>query len=123
MYNHLCGFYGTGANKRLWKAKMPLKIKIFMWLVQQNAILTKDNLLKRKWQGEGKCAFCIENETVQHLFFECPMAKFVWSLVAMVVGAQYGPTTMEQFWLWVNRAMPGGNKFHMVGLAAIRWSI
>jgi hypothetical protein len=50
------------------------------------------------------------------------MTKFVWSLVAMVVGAQYGPTTMEQFWLLVNRAMPGGNKFHMVGLAAICWS-
>jgi len=26
--------------KKIWKAKMPLKIKIFMWLVSQNAILS-----------------------------------------------------------------------------------
>jgi hypothetical protein len=35
--------------KRIWKAKLTEKIKVFMWLVQQNAILTKDNLLRKKW--------------------------------------------------------------------------
>jgi hypothetical protein len=24
----------------------------------ENAILTKDNLLKRKWKGDPSCAFC-----------------------------------------------------------------
>jgi hypothetical protein len=44
---HDCGYN----SKRIWKAKIPLKIKIFLWLVEQNAILTKDNLIKRKWKG------------------------------------------------------------------------
>ena len=39
-------------NKNLWKAKIPLKIKVFMWLVKSNAILTKDNLSKKGWQGD-----------------------------------------------------------------------
>jgi hypothetical protein len=30
--------------KFLWKSKLPQKIKIFMWLVVRNKILTKDNL-------------------------------------------------------------------------------
>jgi len=30
--------------EKIWKAKLPLKIKIFMCLIHQNSILTKDNL-------------------------------------------------------------------------------
>jgi hypothetical protein len=35
-------------HKKIWKGKIPSKIKIFLWLVMNNAILTKDNLIKRK---------------------------------------------------------------------------
>jgi hypothetical protein len=39
----------NGPNfKHIWKSKIPEKIKIFMWLVTQKAILTKDNMIKRK---------------------------------------------------------------------------
>jgi len=72
-----------------------------MWLISHNVILTKDNLLKRKWQGDPKCQFCPENETITHMFFECSMAKFVWSLVAMVVGSSCRPCSFDQFWEWV----------------------
>jgi hypothetical protein len=34
-------------KKYIWKMKVPLKIKIFMWFVYRKEILTKDNLLKR----------------------------------------------------------------------------
>jgi hypothetical protein len=29
-----------------------------MWLLEQKAILTKDNILKRKWQGVPDYYFC-----------------------------------------------------------------
>jgi len=64
-------------NKKFWKAKIPLKIKTFMWLIKHNAILTKDNLIKRKWRGDPQYRFCSEPETVNHLFFECSMARFI----------------------------------------------
>jgi hypothetical protein len=32
---------------RIWRAKIPKKIKIFIWLIEQNAILTKDNMIKK----------------------------------------------------------------------------
>jgi len=51
------------------------------------------------------------------------MAKFVWSLVAMVVGSSCRPCSFDQFWEWVQKYMPTGSKFHMVGLAAICWAI
>lgn len=48
-----------------------------MWLLQTGATLTKDNMLKRKWQGDPTCRFCMATETVDHLFFQCPTAKVV----------------------------------------------
>jgi hypothetical protein len=32
-----------GAYERVWKAKIPEKIKIFMQLLEQKVVLTKDN--------------------------------------------------------------------------------
>jgi hypothetical protein len=34
-------------KKYIWKMKVPLKIKIFMWFLNRKVILTKDNLAKR----------------------------------------------------------------------------
>jgi hypothetical protein len=56
-------------NIYLWKVKIPLKIKVFLWLLYREEILTKDNLVKRNWRGFEKCCFCNSYETVQHLFF------------------------------------------------------
>jgi hypothetical protein len=36
-------------QKYLWKLKVPLKIRIFMWFLHRKVILMKDNLLKRSW--------------------------------------------------------------------------
>jgi hypothetical protein len=36
-------------------SKIPLKIKIWLWMIWQNAIATKDNLLKRNWQWRATC--------------------------------------------------------------------
>ena len=68
-------------NKRLWKLKTPIKIKIFLWYLRRGVILTKDNLAKRNWQGNQQCRFCQENETIQHLFFDCRMVRLAWTTV------------------------------------------
>ena len=36
-------------NRPLWKLKIPLKIKVFIWLLHCGVILTKDNLAKLNW--------------------------------------------------------------------------
>ena len=74
-----------------------------MWLIYNNAILTKDNLIKRKWVEDERCSFCCEPETISHLLFECTMAKYVWSLVAVALGACWRPTSLEQFWVWIKK--------------------
>lgn len=65
--------------KHYWKLKVPLKIKVFMWLISKNSILTRDNLLHRGWKGPKECVFCGSDESIDHFFLTCPVAKFVWS--------------------------------------------
>ncbi|WVZ85024.1 hypothetical protein U9M48_031988, partial [Paspalum notatum var. saurae] len=86
MYRHLVNQTALPLNKFLWKLKLPLKIKIFVWFLFKGVILTKDNLLKRHWTGDGRCCFCDTNETIQHLFFDCHIAKFVWRVVFLAFG-------------------------------------
>jgi hypothetical protein len=57
-----------------------------MWLVAQKAILTKENMIARKWQGDPGCYFCDEMETVDHLLFDCPISKVVWRVIAICFG-------------------------------------
>jgi hypothetical protein len=76
MYQHIEKNLDGSHNKWIWKVKIPLKIKIFLWQLFQNAIL--DNLKKRNLVGSPLCSFCYQKETMRHLFFECSNAKVVW---------------------------------------------
>lgn len=49
-----------------------------MWLASKHKILTKDVLLTKGWQGSPLCLFCHHQESVNHIFITCPVAKQVW---------------------------------------------
>jgi hypothetical protein len=36
-------------NRQLWRLKVLLKIKIFMWYMRKEVVITKDNLGRRNW--------------------------------------------------------------------------
>lgn len=111
------------SHSRIWRAKIPYKIKIFLWLLERNATLTKDNMVKRKWTGDPSCRFCKEVESVDHLFFQCPIAHAVWGITAICLGANNTPNNIRQFWSWIALALPNGQSVHTFGLAAICWAI
>ena len=94
--------YGCIPNKTfqfLWKSKLPFKIKIFLWLVRQNRILTKDNLRKRGWQGDSSCHFCSHEESVNHLFVTCPFISQIWNWIAQFNGFYFDCTLIQDLWL------------------------
>jgi hypothetical protein len=123
VYEHLTKDGRGESNKRIRKAKIPEKIKIFMWLAEQKAILTKDNLIRRKWKGSPGCYFCGNPETTDNIMFSCPTAKVVWGVVALCFHQRNRPICYEQFWVWIVNALPGGQKVYMLGLAAVCWTI
>lgn len=63
----------------IWKYKIPLKITLFMWLCLYNKVLTREEYRKRGGIGPSVCLLCLNSEeTVQHLFVECPIAQELW---------------------------------------------
>lgn len=88
-----------------------------------NAVLTKDNMVKRKWTGDPACHFYTHDENLSHLFFQCSTAKAVCAVVAKSIDAVNVPRSFEQFWRWCDIWLPAGKQFHTVGIAAICWTI
>jgi hypothetical protein len=82
--------------EQLSKAKFPLKIKIWLWLIWHNAIATKDNMKKRGWVGNYLCQFYHNEETIKHMFFACPAAVYMWSTISTFLGASTRPTCFTQ---------------------------
>lgn len=59
-------------NKRLkliWGSRLPMKLKVFLWLITHNRLQTGVELKKRKWKGSATCNICGGPETVDHIFF------------------------------------------------------
>jgi hypothetical protein len=89
-------------RKYIWKIKVPLKIKIFMWFLHRKVILTKDNLAKRNWEGSKTCVFCDKDESIQHLFFECPLAKIVWRIIVLSFSISPSSNVTNLFGNWLS---------------------
>jgi hypothetical protein len=60
----------------VWKIFVPPRLHIFLWLLANNKVLTRDNLSKRRELNDVSCLFCTEDESVHHLFFGCCVKKF-----------------------------------------------
>jgi hypothetical protein len=75
-----------------------MKIKIFLWYLKKGVVLTKNNLLRRHWTGDKHCCFCHLPETINHLFFDCVYAKFLWRAIHILFGLT-PPTDMSDLFL------------------------
>jgi hypothetical protein len=86
------------------KLKVSLKIKIFLWYLKRGVVLTKDNLGRRNWRGGKQCVFCAQDETIQHLFFDCHFAKFIWTTVHIAFNVDKPVSISHLFYNWARTA-------------------
>jgi len=93
--NILCAYDALTVNDS-GLYQVPAKIKIFLWLMLNNAVLTKDNMVKRKWPGDPTFYFCNHNESLSHLFFQCSTAKAVWAIIVKCIDANNVPRSFDQ---------------------------
>uniref|UniRef100_A0A453NPV7 Reverse transcriptase zinc-binding domain-containing protein n=1 Tax=Aegilops tauschii subsp. strangulata TaxID=200361 RepID=A0A453NPV7_AEGTS len=86
-------------------------------------ILTKDNLLRQRWVGSSKCCFCDQDETIQHLFLDCPLAKLLWRSVHVTFNISPPNSIEALFETWLD-----GVNFHIacnirIRICALIWAI
>ena len=103
MYIDVINSSAIPSSKYVWKVKVPLKIKVFMWFVHKQVILTKDNLAKRNWTGPTRCSFCDRDETIKHLFLDCPLAKVLWRTMHIASNITPPNSVSMLFGTWLNR--------------------
>jgi hypothetical protein len=125
LYNKLAEVWINRSFKYFWKAKIPPKIKIWLWLIWYNSVATKDNMTKRGWIGDTKCRFCEGEENIHHLFFLCPPAKYMWSMVSLSVGVEDIPENFAQYFAWIAKFATKKilTNIHVVGLEALCWEL
>jgi hypothetical protein len=123
MYIDLLNDNTVYLHKYLWKMKVPLKTKIFMWFVHRKEILNKDNLAKRNWPGSSKCCFCEQNESTDHLFIKCPFAKIIWQIVYMALNITPPVNIAHMFGTWLNGIVKSKKRNIRVGVCAILTAI
>ena len=110
--------------KFMWKIKIPLRVKTFIWLVLKKSILTGDVLLKRGGVCEKSCLFCGQDESIDHLFFRCPLARYVWNTVSVAVGVNcQAVDTQSCLTGWLDSFGKKMKKKMAVGVAAVLWGI
>jgi hypothetical protein len=42
---------GVRVSQEIWRAKLPMKIKVFMWYLKKGVIFNKGQLSKKKLEG------------------------------------------------------------------------
>jgi hypothetical protein len=88
----------------MWKIKVPPRIHIFLWLLANNKVLTRDNLAKRKQLDDKTCLFCKEDESIHHVFFECCVAQLMWAHMADIADVLITDfASLGKFWVIGNK--------------------
>jgi hypothetical protein len=75
----------------LWSAKLPLKIKIFLWQLAKGRLPSNAQINRRHGASDGNCALCGHAETVDHIFFSFHLACFAWSGIREALGCSGTP--------------------------------
>ena len=122
MYLDIINSLSIPSSKYVWAIKVPLKIKVFMWFVHKQVILTKYNLVKRNWTGSTRCSFCDREETIKHLFFDCPLARVFWHTVHIDFNITSSNSVML-FETWLVGIESETARHIRVGVCALLWAI
>ncbi|KAE8809708.1 hypothetical protein D1007_13596 [Hordeum vulgare] len=107
----------------LWKAPLPLKIKIFVWQLLRDRLPFGTEVLKHHGPGNGICPMCHVLETGSHILFSCIAAQALWCFVHEALGPEWEAYNLADF-LQV-RATQVGRKRQLFWLvfAAMTWTL
>ena len=79
--------------KCIWKLSIPIKVKVFTWLLLLDKLSVHSNLQKRRPYhslSPGQCIWCKkDNETLNHLFFTCDFSTRIWYKIIQEFGRDW----------------------------------
>jgi len=100
-----------------------MKIKVFLWYLKKGVILTKDNLVRRNWNGDSTCCFCHLPETIKHIFLDCFYAKFLWRAVHLLFGISPPRDIFDLFNRWSKTTNKKYNSLLLSAASVLCWEV
>lgn len=79
--------------------QLPLKVKIFLWMAIHDRIQCGVQLKKKQWSGPEACFTCDNQETSDHILFQCSIAVYLWSFLRECLGWPCSPTSCSSLFL------------------------
>jgi hypothetical protein len=84
---------------------------------------TNEQIKPRHGNSDGNCALCGQVESVNHIFFSCVLASFMWSGIREAYGVQWNPRNISEFLTNLNQLTPILWQSFWVLFAAQSWVI
>ena len=95
-------YYSEMQAGLVWKRRIPLKIRIFEWLLLRQRLMTQVVRQRMFPASPVSCPLYDGGpEDCSHLFFQCPLAQAAWRVAGV---ARLSVTSEEAFW----RSLSGG---------------
>ncbi|KAJ1695641.1 hypothetical protein LUZ63_012339 [Rhynchospora breviuscula] len=110
--------------KQLWKIKVPPKVKIFLWLLLQDRLLTQDNFQVRGWPTIHSCTTCQSpvTEIAPHLFIHCTFTHRLWDLIQLLFHLPVLTFTDNIIDFWLNNRVNIEKQWDIIW-AAVSWAL
>jgi hypothetical protein len=110
--------------KSIWGEKLPLKIKIFLWMMWHDRVQTGEQLKRRKGKGSEFCKYCGKLETLDHLFFNCPISQLLWVWVRISMRWGQRPISLTNYQDMMDYGEVDRSKsVNLFIIASISWSV
>lgn len=85
--------------KRMWKVRVPPKVKHMLWRATTNCLPTKSLLRSRHVSVDEICPLCkVQRETVVHCLINCTFAQSCWNVIL----GETVTTAVGSFAAWLN---------------------
>jgi hypothetical protein len=123
MYAAMCQDQAVVCSKLIWQAQVPKKIKIFTWQLLKGRLPSSDNICLRGGPSNGMCVLCGTEEDVDHIFFKCVLALFMWEGLSLSLGVQWKPRNRQE-WLTILGGFRGATRRILwILFAAMCWAL
>jgi hypothetical protein len=100
-----------------------MKVCIFLWQLLQKRLPSNDNIHRRRGPLSGRCALCSEMEGTTHIFFLCPLERFMWSAVRELLGCSWNPTCFAELYMILDNLTGQTKRVIWICCAALCWAL
>jgi hypothetical protein len=107
----------------IWKAPIPLKIKIFTWQLAKERLPSNDQIHLRVGPSNVNCALFGDLENTDHIFSQSILAKFPGSGIRAMFGVNWNPSSHLDWFSILNTLGTKAKRFIWVFFAAQCWAI